>query len=193
MGFSDKAEKSRKNRLWAAAEGSNFVFMKNKAYMLYFVEKKVLIKSVWYIKHLRTFFSTKWDQNETNRWLWPFFRFFHVSVEALGRRQKKVTIPKLVAIIEREIFLNIGKNWNTLAIKSAEKKRSLANKFSLFFCLIMEKSKLLIPSSARYAWGLDFWYWSFSVKSFWVWSCVFLAFTKSSPCHFRLCNARKSQ
>jgi hypothetical protein len=32
MSFFEKAEKSRKNGLWAAAEGSNFVFMKNKVY-----------------------------------------------------------------------------------------------------------------------------------------------------------------
>jgi hypothetical protein len=36
--------------------------------------------------------------------------------------KKKVTIPKVVTIFKREIFLNIGKNRNSLAIKDAEKK-----------------------------------------------------------------------
>jgi hypothetical protein len=38
------------------------------------------------------------------------------------KMKKKVTIRKMVAIFKREIFLNIGKNRNSLVIKGAEKK-----------------------------------------------------------------------
>jgi hypothetical protein len=32
------------------------------------------------------------------------YRFFHVLVEALGRREKKIPVPEAMAIFKREIF-----------------------------------------------------------------------------------------
>jgi hypothetical protein len=65
---------------------------------------------------------------------------------------KKITIPKVLAIFKRENFLNIGKDRNTLAIKSAEKKGRLLIELTFFFASLW-KCKLLNPRSARYAWG----------------------------------------
>jgi hypothetical protein len=61
-----------------------------------------------------------------------FFDFFVFQLKRWVGVKKKVTIPKLVAIIEREIFLNIGKNRNTLVIKSAEKKGRWLTNFRFF-------------------------------------------------------------
>jgi hypothetical protein len=52
-----------------------------------------------------------------------FFSIFSCFSRSAGQASKKnITAPKLVAIFKRENFLNIGKNWNRLAIKGAEKK-----------------------------------------------------------------------
>jgi hypothetical protein len=85
-----------------------------------------------------------------------FFDFFMFQSKPWVGVKKKSPVPGVVAIFRLVIFLNIGKNRNTLAIKVAEKKGRLLTNFRFFFafCLIMEKSKLLIPSSARYAWGI---------------------------------------
>jgi hypothetical protein len=49
----------------------------------------------------------------------PFFDFFYFFFKTLARHQKKMAIPKVVTIFKQENFLNIGKDRNTLAIKSA--------------------------------------------------------------------------
>jgi hypothetical protein len=54
--------------------------------------------------------------------------------------KKKVTIPEAMAIFEREIFLNIEKNRNTLAIKSAEKKGRWLTNFRYFFASLWKKA-----------------------------------------------------
>jgi hypothetical protein len=46
--------------------------------------------------------------------------------------KKIITAPKLVAIFKRENFLNIGKNWNRLAIKGTEKKDHCLTNFRFF-------------------------------------------------------------
>jgi hypothetical protein len=51
-----------------------------------------------------------------------FFDFFMFQSKRWLGLKKKVTISKTVAIFKREIFLNIGKNRNSLAIMGAEKK-----------------------------------------------------------------------
>jgi hypothetical protein len=71
--------------------------------------------------------------------------FFRVSVEA---PKKKVAIQEAMAIFKREIFLNIEKNRNSLAVKIAEKKGRWLTNFRFFFC----QTKLQIPRCARYAW-----------------------------------------
>jgi hypothetical protein len=57
------------------------------------------------------------------------------------------------AIFKREIFLNIEKKRNSLAVKIAEKKGRWFTHFRFVFASLW-KSKLLNPRSARYAWGL---------------------------------------
>jgi hypothetical protein len=85
----------------------------------------------------------------------PFFDFFIFSSKRWLGTKKKITIPKVLAIFKRENFLNIGKDRNSLAIKSAEKKGRLLTELTLFFASLW-KCKLLNPRSARcarYAWG----------------------------------------
>jgi hypothetical protein len=38
-----------------------------------------------------------------------FFGFFHVSVEALGRRQKNIPVPEAMAIFVGHLFLILEK------------------------------------------------------------------------------------
>jgi hypothetical protein len=78
----------------------------------------------------------------------PFFDFFMFQSKRWVGVKKNVTIPKLVAIFKREIFLNIGRNRKTLASKSAEKKGRWLTHFRFFFASLC-KTKLLNP---RYAW-----------------------------------------
>jgi hypothetical protein len=61
-----------------------------------------------------------------------FFDFFMFRSKRWVGVTKNVTIPKLVAIFKRENFLNIGKNRNSLAIKSVEKKGSWLTNFRFF-------------------------------------------------------------
>jgi hypothetical protein len=51
-----------------------------------------------------------------------FFDFFVFQLKRWAGAKKKVTIPETMAIFEREIFLNIEKNRNSLVIKSTEIK-----------------------------------------------------------------------
>jgi hypothetical protein len=84
-----------------------------------------------------------------------FFDFFMFQSKRWLGMKKKVTIPKVVAIFKREIFLNIGKNRNSLAIKGAEKKGRWLTNLTFVFASLW-KCKLLNPRSARcarYAWG----------------------------------------
>jgi hypothetical protein len=83
-----------------------------------------------------------------------FFSIFHVSVEALGRRQKKCHNSKTGGNLQARKFLKYLKKPEHSSYQ--ESREPLVCTFSFFFCLNMEKSKLLIPSStryARYAWG----------------------------------------
>jgi hypothetical protein len=85
----------------------------------------------------------------------PFYDFFIFSSKRWLGAKNEITIPKVLAIFKRENFLNIGKDRNTLAIKSAEKKCRLLTELTFFFASLW-KCKLLNPRSARcarYAWG----------------------------------------
>jgi hypothetical protein len=44
-----------------------------------------------------------------------FFDFFVFQSKRWAGAKKQVTIPEVMAIFERKIFLNIGKNRNTLS------------------------------------------------------------------------------
>jgi hypothetical protein len=74
------------------------------------------------------------------------------SFKALPWRQKNFTILKAMAIFKRATFLIFRKKRNTLAIRSSEKKGRWLRKLT-FFLPLYEKSKLLNPRSACYAWG----------------------------------------
>jgi hypothetical protein len=54
--------------------------------------------------------------------------------------KKYVSIPKVVAIFKREIFLNIGKNRNSLAIKDAENKDHWFTNLTFFFASLWKKA-----------------------------------------------------
>jgi hypothetical protein len=47
--------------------------------------------------------------------------------------KKKVTIPKVVAIFKREIFLNIGKKVEQSSYQECREKRPLVYKLNFFF------------------------------------------------------------
>jgi hypothetical protein len=69
-----------------------------------------------------------------------FFDFFVFHSKRWAGAKKKVTIPEAMAILEREIFLNIGKNRNSLAIKSAEIKGDGITFVRFFFASIWKKT-----------------------------------------------------
>jgi hypothetical protein len=52
----------------------------------------------------------------------PFFDFVMFQLKRWVGVEKNIPVPEAMAIFKREIFLTIGRNRNTLAIKSAEKK-----------------------------------------------------------------------
>jgi hypothetical protein len=82
-----------------------------------------------------------------------FFDFDLLSLMRLLGMKKIFLLAENSAIFNRMIALNIRKDRNSLAIKGVEKKYHLFTFFRFDFCLIMEKSKLLNPRCARYAWG----------------------------------------
>jgi hypothetical protein len=69
-----------------------------------------------------------------------FFDFFVFQLKRWAGAKKKVTIPEAMAIFEREIFLNIGKNRNCLAIKGAEIKGDGITFFRFFFASLWKKA-----------------------------------------------------
>jgi hypothetical protein len=54
--------------------------------------------------------------------------------------KKQVTIPKVVTIFKREIYLNIGKTRNSLAIMDAEKKDHWFTNLTFFFASLWKKA-----------------------------------------------------
>jgi hypothetical protein len=123
---------------------------------IFFPKKSKKAEKTYYEPLQKTQISFSWKIKYTtdlvifvfqNRLLW---RFLRVSVEALGRRQKKFTTPEAIAIFKREIFLNIRKNRNSLTIKSAKKKDHWFTNLTFFFASLWKKAN---PRSARYAWG----------------------------------------
>jgi hypothetical protein len=86
----------------------------------------------------------------------PFFDFFIFPSKRWLGTKKKITIPKYVAIFKRGNFLKYWKKLEHFSYKELREKTSFANRINFFFCLIMEKCKLLNPRyarCARYAWG----------------------------------------
>jgi hypothetical protein len=61
-----------------------------------------------------------------------FFDFFMFQSNRWVVVKKNSPVPESMAIFKREIFLNIGKNRNTLAIKVAEKKGRWLTNFCFF-------------------------------------------------------------
>jgi hypothetical protein len=70
----------------------------------------------------------------------PFFDFFIFSSKRWLATKNKIIIPKVVAFFKRENFLNIGKNQNSIAIKSAEKKGRLLTEFTFFLASLWKKA-----------------------------------------------------
>jgi hypothetical protein len=64
----------------------------------------------------------------------PFFDFFYFFFKTLARHQKKNHNPKSVGNVQAGKFLKYwnGKDRNTLAIKSAEKKGRLLTELTFF-------------------------------------------------------------
>jgi hypothetical protein len=69
-----------------------------------------------------------------------FFDFFMFQSKHWVGIKKKVEFPDAMAIFNLEIFLNIGKNRNSLAIKSAEKKRHELTIFRFYFASLCKKA-----------------------------------------------------
>jgi hypothetical protein len=69
-----------------------------------------------------------------------FFDFFMFQPKRWVGVKKNSPVPGVVAIFKREIFLNIGKKRNTLAINVAEKKVRWLTNFRFFFASLWKKA-----------------------------------------------------
>jgi hypothetical protein len=70
----------------------------------------------------------------------PFFYFFMFQSKRWVGVKKNIPVPEAMAIFKREIFLNIGKKRNRLAIKGAEKKGRWLTTLTFYFASLWKKA-----------------------------------------------------
>jgi hypothetical protein len=84
-----------------------------------------------------------------------FFDFLMFQSKRWVGVKKYCTIPKLVWWQSSRNFLKYWKKPEQSSYQERREKRTLVNKFSFFFASLWKKANyVLIPSSARYAWGI---------------------------------------